>query len=95
MLEKNLPEEIKKALEVLETISKDPQMQEAALNLEMGISDYISRLGDAEDKGREEGQEIGARNKSLEIAKQMKTKGLAIEDIVQITGLMRDEVESL
>ncbi len=40
MLENNLPEEIKRALEVLEEISKDPKMQEAALNLEMGISVY-------------------------------------------------------
>lgn len=95
MLENNLPEEIKKALEVLEEISKDPKMQEAALNLEMGISDYVSRIGDAEDKGREEGVEIGERDKAVRIAKMLKTEGLDSNFIAKATDLSVEEIEAL
>jgi predicted transposase/invertase (TIGR01784 family) len=91
MLEKNLPEEIKRALEVLEEISKDPKMQEAALNLEMGISDYVSRIGDAEDKGRE----IGERDKAVKIAKMLKTEGLDSNFIAKATDLSVEEIEAL
>lgn len=111
MLEKNLPEEIKKALEVLEEISKDPKMQEAALNLEMGISDYMTRIGEAEDrgmeKGREEGRvkgreegleeglEIGEHKKSLEFAKALKNEGFENQLIAKLTGIGIEEIDGL
>lgn len=40
-------------------------------------------------------EEKGQREKSLEIAEKIKTKGIAIEDILELTGLTKDEIEKL
>ena len=53
--------------------------------------DTLNALTGAEQKGREEGREEA----KMEYARRMKTKGLPIEDIVEITGLTPDEVETL
>lgn len=70
-------------------------MQEAALNLEMGISDYVSRIGDAEDKGREEGREEGERDKAVKIAKILKAEGLDSHFIARATDLSIEDIEAL
>ncbi len=57
----------------------------------------------AKDEGREEGIEIGKEigkeegelNKSLEIAKNALTMGLAIKDIMQLTGLTAQEIDEI
>ena len=46
-------------------------------------------------EGREEGLAEGERNKALEIAKAMKSKGFSAEDIAQITGLAAKDIENL
>lgn len=53
--------------------------------------DTLNALTGAEQKGRAEGREEA----KMEYARRMKTKGLPIEDIVEITGLTPDEVETL
>ncbi len=57
----------------------------------------------AKDEGREEGIEIGKEigkeegelNKSVEIAKNALTMGLAIDDIMQLTGLTAKEINKI
>ena len=46
-------------------------------------------------EGREEGLAEGERNKALEIAKVMKSKGFSADDIAQITGLAAKDIENL
>ena len=50
-----------------------------------------------EEEGRKEGKEIGReegkKRKALEIAVKMKLKGALLEDVMDITGLTRAEVE--
>ena len=53
--------------------------------------DMYNTITGAEQKGRAEGREEA----KMEYARRMKIKGLPIEDIVEITGLSRDEVEAL
>ena len=53
--------------------------------------DFSNVLSTAERKGRAEGE----RDEKLRNAKKMKQKGLSSEDIAEITGLTKDEIESL
>ena len=53
-------------------------------------SDYI-----AENKGYEEGIEDGRKEEKIQIAKKMLKKGNSIEDICDITGLSKEEIEEL
>ena len=47
------------------------------------------------EKGRSEGEAIGAAQEKREIAKNMKAKNISTADIVEITGLSSEEVETL
>ena len=47
------------------------------------------------EQGLEQGWEKGAFEKARETAKRMLEKGYPIEDICDITGLTREEVEGL
>ena len=46
-------------------------------------------------EGRAEGLEEGVQKKALEVAKNLKSMGLSIQDIQRVTGLSKDEIESL
>ena len=46
-------------------------------------------------KGRAEGEVIGAQKKAMDNARKMKAKGFSLEDIVDITGLSREEIAQL
>jgi predicted transposase/invertase (TIGR01784 family) len=46
-------------------------------------------------EGREEGMELGASQKSVEIAREMKKEGDPIEKIARITGLSGEQIENL
>ena len=46
-------------------------------------------------KGRAEGEAIGAQKKAMDNARKMKSKGFSIEDIVDITGLSREDIAKL
>ena len=61
--------------------------------------DIKNSLDTAKEEGREEGlaegMAKGERNKALEIAKAMKSKGFSADDIAQITGLAAKDIENL
>ena len=46
-------------------------------------------------EGIEKGLAEGERNKTLEIATAMKSKGFSADDIAQITGLAAKDIENL
>ena len=45
-------------------------------------------------EGKEEGREEGEKLKALDVASKMKLKGAMPEDIMDVTGLTREEIES-
>ncbi len=47
------------------------------------------------EKGRSEGEAIGAAQEKREIAKSMKAKKIPTADIAEITGLSAEEIEKL
>ena len=57
------------------------------------VLDTAKMEGRAE--GRAEGLEEGVQKKALEVAKNLKSMGLSIQDIQRVTGLSKDEIESL
>ena len=57
------------------------------------VLDTAKMEGRAE--GRAEGLEEGVQKKALEVAKNLKSMGLSTQDIQRVTGLSKDEIESL
>ncbi len=98
---------IKKAQEELEYLSGDEEARRIAELREKAIRDEITNLegaraegeliGEARGKAEGEiiGEERGEKNKSLKIAKKMKEKGISIDEIIEITELTKNEIESL
>lgn len=86
-------EELQEAYKRLEYISQDEELRRKADRELMAILDENSRMeGSREEgikKGREEGEKIGI----LKIAKKMKAKGMKIEEIIELTGLTKEEIE--
>ena len=47
------------------------------------------------DSGYDSGTLDGEKKKSIEIAKKLKSKKMDIDDIIEITGLKKEEIEKL
>ena len=103
--EKN--EVIKEAASEYEYLTGEAAEQRLAFLREKGERDYISGMEYAENKGLERGLEQGieqglkrgieqgGKNKQLEIAKKMKAKNIPTDEIIEITGLTKEEIEKL
>lgn len=91
--EKN--EVIKEAASEYEYLTGEAAEQRLAFLREKGERDYISGMEYAENKGLERGIEKGEKNKQLEIAKKMKDKNIPTDEIIEITGLTKEEIEKL
>ena len=92
-------EELKEAVEKLDTLSADERMRRIAELREKAILDekaiYARGIEVGEEQGRKQGEEQGELNKSKEIAKNMLKKKMKIEDIIEITGLTKEQIEEL
>ena len=95
----NADESIKKAKEVLDEISEDEHEQYLAHLREkyiferQGIEEAGFDKGMA--KGLEEGIKKGIEQEKRMLAKKMKDKDMKIDEIVEITGLTKEEIEKL
>ena len=83
----NADESIKKAKEVLEEISEDEHEQYLAHLREK----YIFEIQGIEEAGYDK----GVKANKIEIAKKMKIKNMKIDEISEITGLTKEEIEKL
>ena len=88
-------DEIRQAKDELIRMSNDKKQRELYDMRANSLRDKISELNAAEKKGREEGTEHRAKNKAIEIARNMKLNGLDTETISKITGLSLLEIEEL
>ena len=96
-------QEIAQAFENLEILSKDPKSRalyearkKALMDIDNGM--YVNRLeGKLEGRleGRLEGLEEGEKRKSLEFAKKMKAKNSSLAEIIEFTGLTKEEIDKL
>ena len=74
--------------ERIEDIKKDEALGGVFMTFE-------ERMDEVREASREEGIKEGIKKNSLDVAKGMKDKGYDIEDIIELTKLTREEIESL
>ena len=94
---------IKKAVDEFDKITKDKELRRIAELREKAILDENSMLSYAERKGHkegfeqgiEQGIEQGSKKEKNIMAKNMIKKGVEIEFIKEITGLTDKEIEEL
>ncbi len=95
--------EIKKAVTVLEESAFTPEQLLGyekfwdIISVEKTLISSAERKGKAEGiaEGLEKGKAEGEKQKSLEIARNMKSANLPIESIMQFTSLSKEEIEKL
>jgi predicted transposase/invertase (TIGR01784 family) len=88
LAEKN--NDIKKAYDLLQIISKDDKARMVYEAREAELRDQLTRLKSAEEKGIEK----GANEKTIKIAEKMIKRGDSI-DIIELTELTRDTILEL
>lgn len=88
---KNENKEIKEAEERYNVLTGDAELKRLAEVRLMSQLEGASAKKVAREEGRKEGQ-IAER---LEIARKMKSKNIPIEEIIELTGLTKEEMENL
>jgi len=101
-LEEKIMEEnksIERAKDVLDRMSQDEQEREMAYRRERAIRDQNASIASGYNKGkaegRIEGKKEGKEEKQKEIVIKMLERNMAIEEIVEIAGITKEEVEKL
>ena len=96
-------EDIRKAKEELDKISQDEherwlaEMREKAIMDEIALRKTGYNEGRAEGlrDGRKEGIVEGIKEGKVEIAKILLEKNMSVDEIVEITGLSKEEIEKI
>ena len=88
-------ENLKEAVEKLDRISEDEKMQRIIELREKAIRDEHAIYAKGVDDGIEKGKNKGAKEKELQIAKNMLKEKASIEFIIKVTGLTKEEIEKL
>ena len=86
---------LKEAVEKLDRISEDEKMQRIIELREKAIRDEHAIYAKGVDDGIEKGKNKGAKEKELQIAKNMLKEKASIEFIIKVTGLTKEEIEKL
>ena len=86
---------VKKLKNKIKKLNQDKEFvsflsREDDIKFQMNTMKYEGQL-----EGINEGKTVGAKEKSIEIAKKMLTRGDDIKDVVELTGLSKEEVENL
>ena len=87
----NADESIKKAKEVLDEISEDEHEQYLAHLREK----YIFERQGIEEAGFDKGLAKGKKQSLEAVAKKLKAKNMKIDEIAEVTGLTKEEIEKL
>ena len=86
---------LKEAVEKLDRISEDEKMQRIIELREKARRDEHAIYSKGVDDGIEEGKIEGAKEEKIQIAKNMLQRGFSKQEIMDITGLTRKEIEEL
>ena len=87
--------EIKKAKVEYDKINQDERERELAELRLKYIRDQNAIRDYGYDRGKEEGRKEGIRNEKINIAKAMLKRNIPIKEIIEITGLSKEEIENL
>lgn len=77
-------EKIEKAVEIIDEMSMDPKEWELYRSRQMAIMNYNISMINSEKKGEKKAKE--------EIVKKLINKGTELEEIIEITGLTKEEI---
>ena len=91
--------EIAKAEETLKELSMDKEAWYLYEARDMAKRDYNTGMKNAEQRGEKRGEkrgeQIGAKKSKLEVAKKMLKKEIPILDIIEFTGLSKEELATI
>ena len=88
----NENKEIEEAMNELEEMSKDEELRRVAELREKAIRDEKNGLRHARQEGIEEGMKKGIQQGIEEVAKRMINLNHSVQEIIQITGLNKEQV---
>ena len=88
-------EEIKKAMEIIDEMSMDEKEWELYESRRLAIMDYNTNMILFREEGIKQGEKQGIKKEKHQIAKKLLTKKMSIEEIQEITGLTKKEIEKL
>lgn len=94
MAEKN-NKTIKSALDDMEYLTGDEEVQRLAELREKWEMDWNSAISNATKRGIKQGKEIGERKTKIETAKKLLKKDVDIKIISEATGLSEEELEKM
>ncbi|MDR3183000.1 MAG: Rpn family recombination-promoting nuclease/putative transposase, partial [Planctomycetaceae bacterium] len=86
---------VQKAYEEYKMFSATPGMREMARERKRFIRDWRLSLAEARVEGEEIGEARGKVEGKIETARSALRKGIAVADIIDITGLSREAIEEL
>ena len=86
---------IQKARQEMNYLTGDAAVRRLEELKEKWEMDYVSSMNYAERKGKEAGREEGEKKKQKEIAQKMLDMGIEMLDIIEATGLSKEEIEEL
>ena len=87
--------QIRKAAVKLVELSADERARDLIERREKGRRDAVAFANDARAEGIEVGVAKGRAEERTDVARNALRKGMSIDDVVDITGLTREEVEAL
>ena len=91
MLAEKENKEIKRAINTLDFLSKDPKERERHNSIVMAEYNILV----SEHNFFEDGKNEGKREEKLEIAKEMLKEKMPIEIIIKLTKLTKEEIQNL
>ena len=80
---------------LLMSVSQDEKERAVFRSRRIFQTDLQSNMATAEDRGIQKGRAIGELEKALTIARNMVKRDRPIDEIIEDTGLSREEVENL
>ena len=95
MLAEKENKEIKRAINTLDFLSKDPKERERHNSIVMAEYNRLVSQQNFFEDGKKEGRIEGEKSKSIEIAKKLLKADFSKEEIKALTGLTNEEIEKL
>jgi predicted transposase/invertase (TIGR01784 family) len=81
--------------EIVKIVMENDDVSDALYNAVMDRNLEMLKKRKAYEDGMEVGEKKGGREQQLEIAKKMLNKNKPIEEIIEFTGLTKEEIEKL
>ena len=88
-------EKIKSALDDMEYLTGDEELQRLAELRESSAIDRGLAMSYARKQGIKEGEKIGIKENQIETARKLLKKNVSIDIILEVTGLTKEELERI